>query len=644
MHSHAKSAQWFLDVMNTDENKLKARDGAFEALQKLKKESVAVVYRIRGDSIDYLAGIQIGGFKINPRSSRRAMLQVIRKFYRSYFRLFVSSKVKYRDLKIEKVKSGGRTVVKIQQYVNGIRLLDKRWTIVFDKKGYLSRVSARPVDPSTITVSLKPKIKEKSALKKIMEADELIFPERKTRKEDKFDIELCLLGKENQLIWSVDYRNSGKINVFRRYIIDAHRGQVTRIQDMCSHGLKSIPVRHYSHPNGVKDSSASIKNSNINVDTLELKIGSATADVFTMQRLGSGRARVWNAKPAGTDTTPLFSRSISFLDDYFTKDPGTTDDNVFNEQQTYYWAQVLKTKVDEWGREKNDYGHYPVDADRALNVEIVVNGDSAMEVYWDSNAMTDPVSNPSGVCMHGYCNTRAEKSWFLDHPGAGDTVPAVFLFNSAGNSASPQLVGPEYSGSYSIIAHEVGHFISWQYGGWRGPVGTNFGSSLNEGHSMVMAALMGKQRWPSMDYTDSDYVTTGSPTSGFQWSYHPIGSATLKYTSMDAQNPNTYYTAWPFVQAMWQLMNNKDMNGSKIWKTDDAAISNTADLFMYSLYTYTEDSTMTWDKLVFDLLIYMHERIVHGLEKKPLKGFDSWCAAYNVFKDFDLLSKCVNSA
>jgi hypothetical protein len=245
--------------------------------------------------------------------------------------------------------------------------------------------------------------------------------------------------------------------------------------------------------------------------------------------------------------------------------------------------------------------------------------------------------------MHGYCNTNAERSWFLDHPGSGDTVPAVFFFNSAGNSTSPQFFGPEYSGSYAIIAHEVGHFVSWQYGGWSGPAETNLGRSLNEGHSMVLAALLGKQTWPAMDYTSSANVTTGARISGAQWAYHAIGSAALKYSTMDASTDDPYYMAWPFVQAMWQLMNNKDVSGARIWKTDAAAITNTADLIMYSLFNYTHDTTMTWDRLCLDLTVYIYDRITSGIEKEPLDGYQSYCAVYNVLADYALLTRCINS-
>lgn len=643
MHTHTKSAEWFLAAMNVDETILKRRTGAFESLQKLKKESEALVYRIYDSYIDYLAGKKIGGFKITAESGTNEIQQIVHDFYQKHFLIFVSNEIKNENLKVEKVKFNGSTIVKVQQYLDGIMMVDKKWTIIFDKNGYLCCVTSKPADPKTITISRVPQIDQKKALENIIVADIPVFNGRTIQPEDRFDFKLGFLGNKNQLIWFVEYRNSKKINLFRNYIVDAHKGSVTCINDMCSHGLKTIPVQHYSHPDGIKDSTHSFATSDINVDTFELEIGSVKADVYTMQRLGSGRARIWNAKPVGSDPTPLFSRSISFLEDYFTKGPLDTDDHVFNEQQTYYWAQVLKTKVDEWGREINDYGHYPVDDGRDVNVEIVVNGSAEMEIYWDSNSDTGPVTNPDGVCMHGYCNTMAERSWFLDYPGTGSTVPAVFFFNSMGNQNSPQFFGKEYSGSYSIIAHEIGHFISWQYGGWSGPLG-ELGGSLNEGHSMVIAALLGKQNWSSLDYSKSDYVTTGGgDISGSQWSYHPIGSAALKYSSMDAINSNRYYIAMPFVQAMWQLMNNKDVNGDKIWKTPEAAISNTADLFMYSLYHFTYDNEMTWDKLCYGLMHYMYDRITDRKEKEPLEGYDSWCAVYKVFADYDLFSKCINS-
>ena len=159
--------------------------------------------------------------------------------------------------------------------------------------------------------------------------------------------------------------------------------------------------------------------------------------------------------------------------------PGTTTSCIFNEQQTYYWAQTLKTAVDEWGREPNDYGHY---SRRRRSGHQ--RGDRRQR-----QPLMEPVWNPGMNVQHGYFRRDTPGYWFSS---SAATVPAVFLFNSDGNSTSPQFFGPEYSGSYSIIAHEVGHFISWQYGGWSGPSDTRLGSSLSEGHSMVLAALLGK--------------------------------------------------------------------------------------------------------------------------------------------------------
>src|SRR6185295_9413454 len=132
---------------------------------------------------------------------------------------------------------------------------------------------------------------------------------------------------------------------------------------------------------------------------------------------------IWNA--SGDGSQPIFTRTVSDQQNYFTKTPGSTSTKVFNEQQTYFWAQTLKTHVDEWGREPNAYGHYPVDTSRAINVEIVVNGDANMEDDWSADGSTG--------CMHGYFRSTAPRGWFSGHPSAASTVPAVFLFNSPGN-------------------------------------------------------------------------------------------------------------------------------------------------------------------------------------------------------------------
>ena len=176
-----------------------------------------------------------------------------------------------------------------------------------------------------------------------------------------------------------------------------------------------------------------------------------------------------------------------------------------------------------------------------------------MEDDWSSDGSTG--------CMHGYFRSTAPRGWFSGHPSAASTVPAVFLFNSSGNSTSPQFFGPELSSSYSIVAHEVGHYISWQYGGWSGPAGTELARSLNEGHSMVLAALLGKQHFSALEYDESEYVTTGSKTAGEQWSHFVYGQTPLRYSAMDCVDDDAYYVAWPFVQAMWRLMNNMGPDG-----------------------------------------------------------------------------------
>ena len=133
-------------------------------------------------------------------------------------------------------------------------------------------------------------------------------------------------------------------------------------------------------------------------------------------------------------------------------------------------------------------------------------------------------------------------------------------------------------------------------------------------------------------------MTTGGDG---QWSHHDYSGAALKYSDIDPTSQDYYKTAWPFVQAMWQLMNNMDAAGDPIWASDDAALENTADLVMYGLHAFTSDSTMTWDKLCLGLLSYCADRITDGIEKDPLP--QTWWAVGGVFTQHGLLTSYRNS-
>jgi hypothetical protein len=622
----AQAAAWLQLRIDHDDTAFRRRSGAGEALKRLREASEALVHRVGGDHVDLLLGRRIGGATLSAARDRYAVQAFVDGFYREHGALFSAAAPAAGALRVERVRPGSPTVAEVQQYVDAIPVADARWTLVFDRAGHLTQVTGAPFDPARLTAARRPPISAEEAVRLA-----------KTAVSDD-DVEatatLAIEGRTDRLVWTVELKGITRPSLFGAVEVDAHQRTVSVRKDRCEHGLIAIPVKHYSHPSGIKDSSASTITSDINVDsavTTPPKPNLPSFEFFSLQRIGSGRARIWNA--SGDGSQPIFTRTISDQKSYFTKAPGSTSTKVFNEQQTYFWAQTLKTHVDEWGREPNAYGHHPVDASRAINVDIVVNGDANMEDDWSSDGSTG--------CMHGYFRSTAPRDWFSGHPSSSSTVPAVFLFNSAGNSASPQFFGPELSSSYSIVAHEVGHFISWQYGSWTGPSGTELARSLNEGHSMVLAALLGKQHFSALSYEESEYVTTGSKTAGEQWSHFVYGQTPLRYSAMDCVGDDAYYIAWPFVQAMWRLMNNKGPDGDPIWGSDAAAIANTADLFMYSLHTFTSDSTMTWDKLSLGLLARLYDRISDGTEQEPLAN--TYCDVYSVLSQHALLTRCLNS-
>ena len=628
--SPAKAAAWMQPKIHHDDRTFRRRSGASDALKRLRATSEALLYRVSGDQVDVLLGRRLGGEALPESRDAASVQDFVTRFYSAHWTLFSSSAFPEEGLRVERVRSGSPMVAEVQQYVDGIPVADARWTLVFDADGYLTRVMGAPFDSARITVARRPAVAADEAVALALSHEKL------AREDVEATATLSVEGRGDRLVWTVELSGRGRPAFLRVLEVDAHRRIVVACRDRCEHGVVAIPVTHYSHPGGIADSTGATATANINVDSAETdppKPNLPSFEFFSLQRVGSGRSRIWNGKPAGDDMPPVFVRTVASQRNHFTKAPGATNDNVFNEQQTYFWAQTLKTYVDEWGREPNAYGHFPVDAARAVNVEIVVNGEGCMEDDWSSDG--------EASVMHGFFRPSAPRSWFSGHPASASTVPAVFLFNSEDNDDSPQFFGPEHSSSYSIVAHEVGHFISWQYGGWSGPSGTKLGSSLSEGHSMVLSALLGKQHFGALEYDESAYVTTGGRTGGKQWSHFVYGQPALKYSTMDCVGGEQYYIAWPYVQAMWRLMNNMGPNGDPLWGSAGAAIANTADLFMYSLHTFTADSTMTWDKLCLGLLARLYDRIADGTDVDTLAN--TYCDVYSVFSQHALLTKCVNS-
>jgi hypothetical protein len=614
-----------------------------ETLNLLQKNSGQFILKVARDKMTFIAGERIGGIQIQKTQDAKSLVATAAKYFEKFGALYGIETPLPGPLKVERVKQNAQTNIKVQQFVDELPVLDARFTMIFDEAGYLQQVTGCPFGADDLKIDCKPSVTQNDAIRAVIKALEKKRDKvGRPIKEDQFQIEhrLGILGRQQRLVWVIELTGFVEIGLSKDAQVDAHTGEVITIESCCVDGTRMIPVTHYQHHDGVLNSTGDTRDVDINVNTEERRVFwpfffFIPERRFSLQRLGSGRSRIWNAEYNGTSHPPSFTRTWTrwanifspryWSTDLFTQPPGGHASKVFNEQQTYYYSQLLKTYADQWGRRPNSYSHYPVNDDRAVNVEIVVNANATMEGSWCGVSV-----------MHGCFARNVPVDWFDNYPEDKERVPTVFLYNSSGNSTSPQYFGPEDSSSYSIIAHEVGHFISWQYGGWQGPTGTSIGGSLNEGFSMVFPALVGKKRWPELDYTDSIEVTTGSFISGSQWPHHVPGTPALQYSSLNCTD-NAYHLAWPFTQAMWNLIHNQDKNGDPIWATQEAAINNTADMFMYALYNYTEDSMMTWDRLSVGMVAYMwlHLHIQEGVLPESL------IRVIDVFDAHGLFDECL---
>jgi hypothetical protein len=511
-----------------------------EGLRRLRDTTEVLVPRIRGDRVEQVFGCRIGGVRLGARRDVAATQAYVDAFYAAYGVVFGAGTLGLGELRVMRVRPGPPTAVDVQQHLAGVPVLGARWTLLFDHHGDLSQVTGAPVDPTRLQVAIAPTVAAEDAVQVALRY------ERRQPGEVAARASLVVDGASRRLLWAVRIRARRNPEHAATVYVDAHSGEVSRRASTLDRSVETrdIPVTHYSHPGGAIDSTGHLATHTINIDAAVIapppKVPNPppTEIRYSLQRLGPGRTRIWNAKQVGLDTEPVFEQTVSTDRRYFTKTPGNTSTWVFNEQQTYFWAQTLKSAVDRWGREPNAYGHYPVDPARAVMVEVVVNGDACMEEAWGSSV------------NHGFFLDDAPGTWF--GRDANDEVPSVYLFNSAGNAGSAHFFGPERSSSYAIVAHEVGHFISWQYGNFDGPSGTVIGRSLREGFSMVLPLLFGKEHFGgAFGYADSGYETNTK--------------APLQHTALDGQAGNPYTLATPFAQAMWRLMNDLDINGRPIW-------------------------------------------------------------------------------
>lgn len=531
-----------------------------------------------------------------------------------------------------------------QQYYRGLPVVDGNFAAFFDSDGAFRGLSGAPWPDRAMPRNVRPRIDEQTAVAAAIEHVQKGLESDSLRKHLNADAELMVSGGLRRLVWKVMVLHSRGLGVERELLIAADNGEILSDYNLIAFGAEPVSVRYLLHPGGVKDATpaggenppTALTSINVNPEPF------GSACLVRLQRLGSGRARMWNARlSGGTTTDPLFGATMTLgpCDDLrqltlFRQEPETSssDDSTwrFNEQTTYVRAQILKTQLDNWGRRSgSNYGYYyPVDSGRDVNVEIVVNGDSLRESDW------------CGVgVMHGCSRNNAGPSmsdWF---PNV-DIPRVVFLFNSAGNSGSPQFVGVEQSPSYSIIAHEVGHFISWTYGGWPG-TSSNMRGSLNEGMSMALPAVWGKERFgTALDYTDSIEVTTGSRVGGAQWAHHSAGNP-LRYDSLGCTSENRYKLAWPWVQAMWELANNRDAEtGDAIWTSDSAASRNTADFLMDILYTQAGVSDRDWNDIATRILVHQLQRHLAGRERGARPNFESFFRTVSVLSHHGLFNSC----
>ena len=606
--------------------------GERSALLKLAQLQPDLTVSLGNDGrVSALRGEQLAGIVVAYSDSDAAVEQALRAFVSAHGALYGVAPGEALDLTLTAKNHAGRGMRYVfQQSHAGHEVEDGRITALFDELGQLRSLIGRVHSPALLATlaGAGDAARARDVVRAHMGNGRYA---RGALSSLELEAERILSVRQGAALWRVRAQ-AGTAHAIDAELWVDDDGDVIDTIDRVGYDTQDISITHYRHQRGEAHNTTT-ESSLMNVDVDR----TGNTCTYSLQRTGSGRPRMWNAKNEGTTTTPTFAKTSktatcsSAGPSTFTEVPGAADPNwVFNEQQAYYWAQLFKTRLDNWGREPNSFGHYEPLSSRQVGFEFVVNGDSSNENSWCGISV-----------MHGCFRSGVAKSFFPGIDTTRNTVPTVYLFNSSGNSNSPQFEGTEFSPVYPIVMHEVGHYVSWTYGGWDGESG-NMERSLNEGFSMVYPAVFAIDKWETPGYTDSQEVTTGSRVGpgSTQWTHHVRGTAAQVYSGMDCEAADPYLLAFPFVQAMWHLANNVDESGNAIWTSRDAAAHNTADLMMYGLSALTSNSTMNWHLVAEDLIDHLGDQIRAGVEEGMPQGRDVVAQVKSVFNTHGLRANC----
>jgi hypothetical protein len=623
-------------------------------LRELEGGSDTIFIRETDGRIRSIWDQKLGGVELSRAGDREEADHEVRRFLAEHAELFGVEPEPGRGLELNESRGETNLRLSYRQRHHDLRVVDSNFAAFFDETGGFNGLSGAPWPESLFPDDVSTRISESEAVSNAIHKVRSTLQGSYLTDALKGYPELVISGARGSVLWKVLIVHQTNMGAKRELLIDAQTGEVVEDVNLIATGVKKLSVLCLAHKGGKLDDSTT-GNPSTELHDIHVNLepfGNGTYCLVRLQRLGTGGgARMWNARlSGGTDSAPVFGAAMALApcNDlsqivYFQQEPqsGIVEDYSFrfNEQNTFVWAQKFKTQIDEWGRKganKNGY-HYPVDAGRDVNLEIVVNGAARQEVDWYLSDQNWKGEKPN--TMHGFFRSRDDgvpSSWF---PGVSNPC-VVFFFNSQGNQNSPQFIGDEFTASYAIIAHEIGHFISWTYGDWFG-ASKNMRISLQEGISMAFPAIWGKSRWPkSLGYTDSGEVTTGSFVEGTQWKYHPP-EYPRRYDLYDCEKQNPYKLAWPFVQAIWELANNVNkLNEQPIWDDDEAAVDNTADLVMNLLHTRAGVSGRTWTDLACGMLVHQYFRHKSGRELAPLSNMKSILRVIDVLDHHGLFDGC----
>ena len=288
-----------------------------QAYGRLERSSPHLVGHFDDHRVRALVSDLLGGIELTVAPNPQDVLAATMRFLSEHAQLFglpadrlvAGDTVPAGFRVVEMRRSGGHRVL-LQQSERGLPVFDARFALQFDDRGRLRSLWGAPAAVAVLAPLATVRIGIEDAIRRATAA--VSINPGGTLGTLQGQAELGFLAGSARLVWRARTTAKNGPTVDETVTVDAGNGAIVSQDSNIDANSRTIPIRRYKHTGGVRNDAPGAENPltddrSITIDTVTEIEGECTV---RLQRLGSGRARMWNARlnTDGTDD-PRFGYS-----------------------------------------------------------------------------------------------------------------------------------------------------------------------------------------------------------------------------------------------------------------------------------------------------------------------------------------------